>query len=134
MKKIIAIIIIALSFSARSQSISPVSGNTDVVIGQNGSITIGGVLRGSIVNNVIKNAQDVVIGSITDDGTIKNANNVLVGTFNDMYEVKNSSNVVIGYMTSTLDVMNSAQVNLGKFPEQSPMIWSAVAYFFFDLN
>ncbi|MBK9283325.1 MAG: hypothetical protein IPM51_03305 [Sphingobacteriaceae bacterium] len=133
MKKLLVLAFLSLTLGFKAQTITPVTGNTNVQVDPNGTIMIGGIVRGYINNNVITNANNVQIGSIEQNGVIKNANNVIVGQFMDNYDVQDASNNVIGHLRTTLQVKTVANVVIGNWIDTTPPVWNAVAHFFFSI-
>jgi hypothetical protein len=133
MKKLLVIAFVTLALGFKAQTIAAVSGNTNVQVDPNGTITIGGIVRGFISNNVITNANNVQIGSIEQNGIIKNANNVIVGQLMDNYDVQDAANNVLGHLRTTLQVKTVANVVIGNWIDTTPPVWNAVAHFFFSI-
>lgn len=133
MKKLLVLAFLGLALGFKAQTITPVAGNTNVQVNPNGTILIGGVVKGYINNNIITNPSNVQIGSIDQNGDIKNANNVVVGRFMENYDVQDANNNVIGHLRTTLQVKTVANVVLGNWIDTTPPVWSAVAYFFFSI-
>ena len=130
MKKLLFITLVAFGFAMNSQTVTPVAGNTNVQVNPNGVFLIGGVVKGTVGNNLIKDPSNVTIGSYLNDGTIKNANNVVVGYFKDDYSVTDANNVVVGYLRTNLQVKTVANVVIGQYIDSTPPIYNAVAHFF----
>lgn len=133
MKKLLVLAFLGLTLGFKAQTITAVSGNSNVQVNPNGTILIGGIVKGYINNNIITNPNNVQIGLIEQDGTIKNANNVAVGRFMENYDVQDANNNVIGRLITTLQVKTVANVVLGTWVDTTPPVWSAVAYFFFSI-
>jgi len=134
MKKLIAIVFLALAFGAKSQSIVATSGSNTTKIRANGNLESAGAVKGFIKDNgTIENAAHVAIGYIKSDGTIENAAHKAVGYVKGDGTVQNASHATIGFVRSNLHAYNASNVDLGSSDEVSDMNRLAVAFFFFKL-
>ena len=130
MKKLLFVAFIALASFCGAQTVTVVAGNTNVQVNPNGVFLINGVFKGTIANNLIKDPNNVTIGSYLNDGTVKNANNTVIGYFKDNYDVTDANNVVIGHLRTNLDIKTAANVVIGQYIDSTPPIYNAIAHFF----